>query len=270
MLNLRPGQKEVAEYRKGLMAVPAVPGAGKTTVLAYLASTLIEEGHIRPGKILVVTVMNSAVSNFRARIGNFLEEKGLSRNRGFEVKTLHSLAMSILKEKPEFLLINNEFQIIDESKQWNLISELTQQWIDNHPAKVKDPLGVKEDTKWHEKAIEKWTQSDLPRFIKGMISYIKSQGVTAEDVKKIKHNLSEDAYLFWAFEIYEEYSMRLYRNGLLDFDDLILQALRLLKRMSNFVSVYKSVGHISLRMKPRIQIPFRSKFYVCSLGRMEI
>ncbi|MCK4258014.1 MAG: ATP-dependent helicase [Halanaerobiales bacterium] len=230
MISLRPGQKEVAEYRKGFMAVPAVPGAGKTTVLAYLASTLIEEGHTRPGKILVVTVMNSAVSNFRARIGNFLEERGLSRNRGFEVKTLHSLAMSILKEKPEFLLINNEFQIIDESKQWNLIAELTQQWIDHHEDKWKSPIGVKEDTKWHEKAVEKWTQSDLPRFMKGMISYIKSQGVTIEDIKKLKRNLNEDSFLYWAFEIYEEYSKILYRNGLLDFDDLILQALKLLQK----------------------------------------
>ncbi len=230
MILLRPGQIEVAQYRKGFMAVPAVPGAGKTTVLAYLASDLIAEGHTRPGKILIVTVMNSAVSNFRARVGNCLEERDLSRNRGFEVKTLHSLAMSILKEKPEFLLINNEFQIIDESLQWDLISRLTWQWIDQNEALWKSPLGVKEDTKWYDKAVEKWTQNNLPRFMKEMISYLKSQGLTVDEVQKLRTNIDEYSYLSWAIEIFEEYSRWLYRNGMLDFDDLILQALRLLQK----------------------------------------
>lgn len=230
MISLRPGQDRVVEYRQGLMAVPAVPGAGKTTVLAYLAADLIAEGLTRPGKILIVTVMNSAVSNFRAKIGNFLEAKGLSRNRGFEVKTLHSLAMSILKEKPEFLLINNEFQIIDEAVQWDLITKLTWQWVDQHETLWKSPLNVKEDSKWYEKAVEKWTTINLPRYIKEMISYLKSQGLTVEDVKKLKPQVNEYSYLYWALDIFLEYSRSLYHNGLLDFDDLILQALRLLEK----------------------------------------
>ncbi|AZR73330.1 hypothetical protein BBF96_08005 [Anoxybacter fermentans] len=230
MIKLRPGQKEVAEYRKGFMAVPAVPGAGKTTVLAYLAANLIEEGCIRPGKILIVTVMNSAVSNFRSRIGNFLEERGLPRNRGYDVKTLHSLAMSILKEKPEFLLINNEFQIIDEAQQWNLISGLTYQWMQDNEAKWKSPIKVDEETKWYQNAMEQWTENHLLKYIKEMISYIKSHGLTREDVEKLKPRLNEDSYLFWAIEIFEEYSRLMYQNGWLDFDDLIVQALRLLKK----------------------------------------
>ena len=63
MIQLRPGQVEVADYRKGYLAVPAVPGAGKTTVLAYLAASLIAEGYTGKGKILIVTYMNSAVAN---------------------------------------------------------------------------------------------------------------------------------------------------------------------------------------------------------------
>lgn len=230
MIHLRPGQKEVAAYRKGFMAVPAVPGAGKTTVLAYLASTLIEQGYSRPGKILIVTVMNSAVSNFRSRIGNFLEGRGLPRNRGFEVKTLHSLAMSILKEKPELLLINNEFQIIDESRQWDLISGLTWEWIDHNETRWKAPIGVSKETRWFEKGVEKWTNSDLPKFMKEMIGYIKSQGLVLEDVERLKQELDETSYLRWACEVYAGYARKLYHNGWLDFDDLILQALRLLQR----------------------------------------
>lgn len=230
MIYLRPGQKEVAAYREGYLAVPAVPGAGKTTVLAYLASTLIEEGYTRPGKILVVTVMNSAVSNFRSRIGGFLEERGLPRTRGFEVKTLHSLAMSILREKPEFLLINNEFQIIDESRQWDLISRLTWDWMDRHETRWKGPIGVNRETRWYDKAVEKWTNSDLPKFVKEMIGYIKSQGLNADDLRQLRQKLDDRSYLAWAAEIYVEYARQLYHSGWLDFDDLILQALRLLQR----------------------------------------
>lgn len=230
MISLRPGQDRVVEYRGGLMAVPAVPGAGKTTVLAYLAADLIRAGLVRPGKILIVTVMNSAVSNFRAKIGNFLEAQGLSRNRGFEVKTLHSLAMSILKEKPEFLLINNEFQIIDEAAQWDLINQLTGQWMDQHEILWKSPLNVNEESKWSKRAVEKWTTTDLPRYIKEMISYLKSQGLTSEDIKKLRPKIDQYSYLYWALDIFEEYSRTLYHNGLLDFDDLILQALRLLTK----------------------------------------
>lgn len=230
MISLRPGQKEVAEYREGFMAVPAVPGAGKTTVLAYLAANLIHHGFTRPGKILIVTVMNSAVSNFRAKVGNFLEEQGLSRNRGFDVKTLHSLAMRILKEKPEFLLINNEFQIIDESSQWNIISDLTWSWIDQNESLWKSPIGVEENTKWYEKAVEKWTQSNLPRFMKEMVSVIKAHALSSEDLKKLKTELNEYSYLSWALEIYEQYSYKLRLNGWLDFDDLILEAVRLLEK----------------------------------------
>ena len=230
MIYLRPGQVEVAQYRGGYMAVPAVPGAGKTTVLAYLAANLIEEGHTRPGKILIVTVMNSAVSNFRSRIGNFLEERGLPRNRGFDVKTLHSLAMSILKEKPEFLLINDEFRIIDESEQWNLIMGLAYNWMDHNESRWKSPIGVKDDTRWYEKALEKWTGSDLIRYFKEMIGYIKSQGVTPHDARRLSRELDENSYLQWAFEIYVQYAEKLQLNGWLDFDDLILQALRLLEK----------------------------------------
>ena len=71
----RPGQKEVLEYRGGQLAVPAVPGAGKTTVLAHLAAELIASELNNDQKILIVTYMNSAVANFRKRIGDFLAEK---------------------------------------------------------------------------------------------------------------------------------------------------------------------------------------------------
>src|SRR6056297_4185752 len=124
----RPGQKEVLEYRNGQLAVPAVPGAGKTTVLAHLAAELIDTKLKNDQKILIVTYMNSAVANFRKKIGDFLAAQGLPRSRGYSVKTLHSLALNIIREKPEARLINQDFELIENSLKYRWIRELCSRW----------------------------------------------------------------------------------------------------------------------------------------------
>ncbi|MDA8234777.1 MAG: ATP-dependent helicase [Clostridia bacterium] len=229
MIHLRPGQIEVAQYRGGFMAVPAVPGAGKTTVLAHLAAELISEGRPQPGKILIVTVMNSAVSNFRSRIGDFLVERGLPRTKGYEVKTLHSLAMTILKEKPEFLMINQGFQVLDEMRQWELLEELADRWLGRNRSLWIKPIKVKKEDRWYQGAVDKWEQKDLKGFFREAIGYIKAQGLSPQEVQDMLVELEADSYLRWAMEMYLVYNQELHRNGWLDFDDLIAQALRLLR-----------------------------------------
>ncbi|MFW6270465.1 MAG: UvrD-helicase domain-containing protein, partial [Bacillota bacterium] len=228
MIKLRPGQKEVAEYREGQMAVPAVPGAGKTTVLAYLAADLIEQGYTANGKILIVTYMNSAVANFRSRIGDYLEAKGLSRNRGYEVRTLHSLALSILKEKPEFLLINDDFKIIDPKQRGRMLNEIIDQW-------VRENLGIffkyfSPEHSDYNRAREQWRDKDFPRFLNKMISEFKNFGLNKDDIYALQGKSISDSYLDWALSIYASYDRLMKRHGMLDFDDLISHALDLLER----------------------------------------
>ena len=229
MINLRPGQREVAAYRGGQLAVPAVPGAGKTTVLAHLAADLIQEGLHKPGKILIVTVMNSAVSNFARRIGDFLEERGLPRTAGYEVKTLHSLAMSILKEKPEFLMINQNFEVIDESSQRSLVQHFAREWMAENQDLWKSQIKIDEDNqRWYPIAYEGWKKR-TPEMFFDAIKYIKAACLTADELESYLQRLSDSSYLKWCLELYRDYSRELHRNGWLDFEDLIVQALRLLK-----------------------------------------
>jgi DNA helicase-2/ATP-dependent DNA helicase PcrA len=124
-IQLRPDQQKVVEYRKGYMAVPAVPGAGKTTVLAYLAADLIAAGAPDPGRILIVTYTNSAVANFRSRIGEFLDARGYPRHQGYEVRTIHSLAMNIVRERPDAIGWSDGFTIMDEIRLSALLQRLT-------------------------------------------------------------------------------------------------------------------------------------------------
>ncbi len=234
-IKLREGQDKVAEYRGGLLAVPAVPGAGKTTVLAFLAAELIAEDETGTAEILIVTYMNSAVANFRRRIGDFLENKGLPRNRGFKVKTLHSLALNILKEKPELELVNADFNIIDNYQRNQIINQLVGRWLANNQERMMNYFTPTNDQYRYHQQLERWQEKDFPAYIKKMISHFKTNLLSAKDLKKIieeARNLGKavyDGYFTFAAEIYQLYELALNREGYLDFDDFIVYSLKLLR-----------------------------------------
>src|SRR5689334_12337107 len=114
----RPAQARVLEYSGGPMGIMAVPGSGKTFTLSLLAARLVErlagEGKLDDREILIVTFTNSAVENFRSRIGNFVrQEQGLLPGVGYRVRTLHGLAHDIVRERPGLVGLSEDFDIID-------------------------------------------------------------------------------------------------------------------------------------------------------------
>src|SRR5690554_6997240 len=143
-MRFRPGQDQVAEYEGGLLAVPAVPGAGKTTVLSWLAARLLSEGLPRGAKILVVTVMNSAVANFTRKIRDWFEERNLPRGSGFEVRTLHSLALQIIRQRPDAAMLRDDFSIIDGGYRDRIVEEIVQRWIDHNQKRWQGVLKINE------------------------------------------------------------------------------------------------------------------------------
>src|SRR5215203_3353878 len=105
----RPAQTQILAYDGGYMGISAVPGSGKTFTLSLLAAQLVERlardgdlgANLDDREVLVVTFTNSAVENFRGRIGRFLrEERGLLPGVGYRVRTLHGLAHDIVRERP--------------------------------------------------------------------------------------------------------------------------------------------------------------------------
>ena len=232
----RPGQKEVLEYRGGQLAVPAVPGAGKTTVLAHLAAELIADVLDNDQKILIVTYMNSAVANFRKRIGDFLAQKGLPRSRGYSVKTLHSLALGIIKDKPEARLINQDFELIESGKRYRWIKDLCRKWAGENSGLLKNFFNLEKNNYQFDKYLKKWEEEDFPAFVASMISYFKLKLLEGEELKNmIKYsNLKSVNILTPAAEIFAEYEFRMAQEGLLDFDDLVQQSLKMLKEDPEF------------------------------------
>lgn len=228
MIELREGQREVAAYRGGFLAVPAVPGAGKTTVLAYLASLLIEEGRIGTGKILIVTYMTSSVANFKARIADFLEKKGLPRTKGYEVRTLHSLAINILKERPDRILMQDELQVIDDLEQDRVIKNFTLTWIDSHFGVWKSVIKTPEKNNNFQRHLEDWKKETV-KLVKDMIRQFKSNGISAREAGGNTADLPDHSFLRWCAEIYGQYQQWLVEAGAVDFEDMIHQAVLLLR-----------------------------------------
>jgi DNA helicase II / ATP-dependent DNA helicase PcrA len=98
-MNLRPAQADILTYENGRLAISAVPGSGKTFTLSLLAAQLIANGSIDADagqQILIVTYLNASVDTFKARIRKRLDEMDLPPI-GFDVRTLHSLALEIVR-----------------------------------------------------------------------------------------------------------------------------------------------------------------------------
>ena len=116
MLNFtpRPSQQQILRYNGGRLGIAAVPGAGKTHILSALAAQIIQSGALGDEQeVLIVTLVNSAVDNFEARIKRFFDNP-LQALYKYRVRTLHGLAHDIVREKPGRVGLEERFAILDE------------------------------------------------------------------------------------------------------------------------------------------------------------
>jgi len=110
----RPSQQNILRYDGGRLGIAAVPGAGKTHILSALAAQIIHSGVLQDDQeVLIVTLVNSAVDNFEARIKRFFDNP-LQALFKYRVRTLHGLAHDIVREKPARVGLEERFSIIDE------------------------------------------------------------------------------------------------------------------------------------------------------------
>lgn len=227
-MRLRPDQEAVLQYQGGYLAVPAVPGAGKTTVLAALATRIIASGRHEPGRILIVTYTQAAVGNFRARIAQFLEEQGLPRGAGYEVRTLHSLAMAIVRERPDALYLTDNFAVADAPRQDRLLEAAVRRWLTWHRRAWEAVLRPDIPPYRHDDVLQRWERETV-RLARDLIRQFKAHGLTPDQVAALARDLPPEAsFLRWCADIYQDYQAALSAQGLLDFDDLVLGAYRLL------------------------------------------
>ncbi len=136
----RPSQEQILRYRGGRLGIAAVPGAGKTQILSALAAQIIANGSLADDQeVLIVTLVNSAVDNFEARIKRFFDNP-LQALYKYRIRTLHGLAHDIVREKPGRVGLDERFAIIDEREADFIRREAVKAWISAHAESLDDYL----------------------------------------------------------------------------------------------------------------------------------
>ncbi len=236
-IHWRPGQKEVMDYRKGRMAVSSVPGAGKTTLLSALCAELVAEGRQHPGKVLVVTYTNSAVSAFRTRITEFLQAKGLPGGKGWEARTLHSLAHCIVREDPGSVLVSDEFQVIGEAHRRRAMYSAVDRVLHENRQNFYAFIRHGERGGWsNRKTTEERWRDDFTQVCGQAVSLLKSKGIERDAAFELHNRSAQSSLVRWVIRVYLEYQKELEWRGWLDYDDLTLKALELVHTHSSVLS----------------------------------
>lgn len=198
----RDDQKPVLDYKKGSMAISAVPGAGKTTILLALIIKLIERGVI-PTNIFVLTYMDSAARNFRERIKNMCPNTTLLPN----ISTIHGLALKIIKENSNFerLNLSADFDICDDTQRMRIIKGIT----------------------------GKFTKTEADEFDRA-ISVLKLQ---EGDISKP----SSDKKIEKFKTFFKEYQAQLREANLIDYDDILIMSVKLLENNPDILEYYQNI-----------------------------
>ncbi len=231
MTKLRPSQQEILKYTHGRMGISAVPGSGKTWTLSFLAADILKRGVLLDDQeILIVTLVNSSVDNFYTRVSSFVESRGLIPNIGYRVRTLHGLAHDIVRERPDLVGLDTNFQIIDEREADTIRDGVAQTWLASHPGMLEPFLNP-----LIEDARREWARhKHLPGLVNDIaLSFIRTAKVhryTPERLKQALHDLPVPLPMVeMGLEMYENYQNALAYRGAVDFDDLIHLALSALE-----------------------------------------
>ena len=201
----RDDQKPVLEYEHGQMAISAVPGAGKTTILLALILKLLDKG-VNPENIFVMTYMESAARNFRDRIKNIRQNSSQIPN----ISTIHGLALRILKENGNFerLGLSSDFEICDDTQRTRIIREIS--------TKLK----------------LKKTETD--EFDRGISVFKIGDG-------QFTNSMDKKLEKFQIF--FEEYQRILKESNLIDYDDMLTSSVKLLEENADIRAYYQEICH---------------------------
>lgn len=205
--SLNPQQRAAVEQTEGALLILAGAGSGKTRVITLRIAYLIAEKGVAPYNILAVTFTNKAAGEMRERVNHFLA--GQQLQSAPLISTFHSLCVRILRQDIEHLSegYNKSFTIYDTNDSQKVIK-----------ACVKD-IGM------DEKQLS-------ARVVQSAISAAKNRGEDFElYASNVEYTDERKAAIARVFKMYEE---RLNNANALDFDDLLIKTVRLL-RVSNEV-----------------------------------
>ena len=231
--SLRPGQQRLADWTGGQMAVSAVPGAGKSHSLSIAAAMTIARHQLHSRKqLVVVTYTRSAAASIKSKIRDRLKDLFLPPG-GFVVHTLHGLALNIANSQRELSGLDlDNVTIVTPNTGHRIIRSAVEKWILNNPRPYEILLeGIQFDGEETEKLRRQSVLRTevLPILANTAIKEAKSSGLSPEELSLISQNATDEyQILAIAAGLYAEYERQLRSRDLIDYDDMILAALRVL------------------------------------------
>ena len=210
---LNEQQREAVEHTEGPLLILAGAGSGKTRVIAYRIAYLICEKNVAPWNVLAVTFTNKSAQEMRQRVQRLLRDQHLSSAPW--VSTFHSLCVRILRQDIEQLKesYSRTFTIYDQDDSLRLIKNCVKElgYDDKH-------LGA--------------------RSVQSAISSAKNRG---EDVDAFAARADYvDERRAAIARVYKAYEQRLSSNNALDFDDLMIKTVRLLRNAGEVRDKYNN------------------------------
>jgi DNA helicase II / ATP-dependent DNA helicase PcrA len=206
---LNPQQREAVETTDGPVLILAGAGSGKTRVITYRIAHFIENAGVMPESVLAMTFTNKAAAEMGERVDKLVG--GLSIAKPV-ISTFHSFCVRVLRRDIEALRIPSAVPgkpPIGHSKSFVIYDESDQQQVTKS---IMKRLGIDD-------------KQLTPRAVLGQISWAKNHMLDPQEV----YLNSADPKTERVAQIYAEYRKDLLRANALDFDDLLLEAVRLLK-----------------------------------------
>jgi ATP-dependent DNA helicase UvrD/PcrA len=209
---LNSGQREAATTVDGPVLILAGAGTGKTRAITYRIAHLIDQ-RVPGSAILAVTFTNKAAGQMKERVRDLLIRKGLAFDDPW-IGTFHSFCAWMLRREAPRLGLPRDFKIYDSDDQTAVVKLALEQ------LNIKDP-------------------GERIRGLLERVSSAKNHGLTPSQVASdaAKHN---DGLGITASKVYEAYEKILRKAGALDFDDLLLRAVQVLKEFPEARSTWQN------------------------------
>lgn len=208
---LNPPQRQAAEHVEGPLLIVAGAGAGKTKTITYRIINLIKKD-VKPSSILAITFTNKAAKEMRERVDKLLQSETITENEGRPwLGTFHALGVYILRAHAQKIGLNRFFTILDRDGSLSLIKQALKE------------LSI-EDKRFE------------PRKVLGAISREKGKGIRLKDYNGAS---SKDFYPRIIASIWNRYEAKMAAQKALDFDDLLLKAVNLLKSNPDILEHYQ-------------------------------
>lgn len=203
--NLNDKQREAAMYTEGALLILAGAGSGKTSTMTRRIAYLVDEKGVSPYNILAVTFTNKAAREMEERV-----EEILGSNSRMWIMTFHAACLGMLRMDGDRLGYTNSFAVYDPVDQKSIVKNLLKEYeIDE----------------------KKFT----PNSILSNISKAKEQEIGPREFEENAGDFRDETVA----KVYRGYERILSRNNAMDFDDLILNTVRLLKENPDVLEKYQ-------------------------------